>query len=51
MRELVAAGDMALHIGQISELHGARDRLEAVTVKSPDGETLVPATRCSRSTA
>ena len=42
MRELVAAGDMALHIGQISELHGAPPELEAVTVKSPKGEMLVP---------
>ena len=42
VRELVAAGDMALHIGQISELHGAPPELEAVTVKSPKGEMLVP---------
>src|SRR5262245_2098683 len=42
MRELVAAGDMALHIGQISELHGALPELEAVTVKSPKGDMLVP---------
>jgi thioredoxin reductase (NADPH) len=42
MRALVAAGDMALHIGQISQLHGTPPALEAVTIKSPKGETLVP---------
>ena len=42
MRELVAADAMALHIGQISELHGAPPDLEAVTIKSPKGEVLVP---------
>jgi thioredoxin reductase (NADPH) len=42
MLELVEAGEVALHIGQISELHGAGDRLEAVTIKSPAGEALVP---------
>jgi thioredoxin reductase (NADPH) len=42
MRELVGAGHMALHIGQISELHGPAPQLEAVTVKSPKGEMLVP---------
>jgi thioredoxin reductase (NADPH) len=42
MRELVATGAMALHIGQISELHGAPPDLEAVTIKSPKGEVLVP---------
>jgi thioredoxin reductase (NADPH) len=42
MRELVGAGHIALHIGQISELHGPAPQLEAVTVKSPKGEVLVP---------
>jgi thioredoxin reductase (NADPH) len=42
MLELVEAGEVVLHIGQISELHGAGDRLEAVTIKSPAGEALVP---------
>ncbi len=42
MRTMVAAGDMALHIGQVTELHGMAPALEAVTIKSPDGETVVP---------
>jgi thioredoxin reductase (NADPH) len=42
MRALVGADRMALHIGQISELHGTPPELEAVTIKSPKGETLVP---------
>ena len=42
MRELVAANEMTLHIGQVSELHGSAPSLEAVTVKSPNGETIVP---------
>ena len=42
MRALVAADRMALHIGQISELHGADGLLEGVTVTSKDGEVLVP---------
>jgi thioredoxin reductase (NADPH) len=42
MRTLVEADAMALHIGQIAELHGAGDALEGVTVKSKDGEVLVP---------
>ena len=42
MRELVAAGKMDLHIGQITELHGEGERLEGVTLKSPKGEALVP---------
>jgi len=36
MRELVAAGKVHLHIGQISELHGAGGQIEGVTLK-PDG--------------
>ena len=42
MRELVATDAMKLHIGQITELHGNAPDLEAVTVKNPDGETIVP---------
>lgn len=42
MRELVAADKMTLHIGQVTELHGAAPALEAVTIKSPDGEAVVP---------
>ncbi|MGI9509726.1 MAG: NAD(P)/FAD-dependent oxidoreductase [Geminicoccaceae bacterium] len=42
MRELVAADDMTLHIGQVTELHGDAPSLEAVTIKSPNGETVVP---------
>jgi len=42
MRALVDRDAMALHIGQIAELHGPGDDLEGVTVKSKDGEVLVP---------
>jgi thioredoxin reductase (NADPH) len=42
MEKLVAEGKVDLHIGQISELHGPGARLDGVTVKSPEGETLVP---------
>jgi thioredoxin reductase (NADPH) len=42
MEALVANGAIDLHIGQIASLHGPADRLDGVTVKSPDGETLVP---------
>ena len=42
MEALVRDGAIDLHIGQISGLHGPADRLDGVTVKSPDGETLVP---------
>jgi thioredoxin reductase (NADPH) len=42
MRALVDADRMALHIGQITELHGADGLLEGVTVTSKDGEVLVP---------
>jgi len=42
MRDLVAADTMKLHIGQVTELHGKAPDLEAVTIKSPDGETIVP---------
>ena len=36
MRRLVAAETMDLHIGQITELHGAKGQLEAVTVKDKE---------------
>lgn len=42
MRELVAAGEMDLHIGQVAQLHGEGEALEGVSIKSPKGETLVP---------
>jgi thioredoxin reductase (NADPH) len=45
MEELVAKGLIDLHIGQIAELHGPGRRLDGVTVKSPDGEALVPCDR------
>jgi thioredoxin reductase (NADPH) len=38
MRALVGAGKMRLLIGQVTGLHGADARLEAVTVKTKDGE-------------
>jgi thioredoxin reductase (NADPH) len=41
MRELVEAGEMDLHIGQITQLHGEGGELEGVTIKSPKGETLL----------
>jgi thioredoxin reductase (NADPH) len=38
MRALVAEGKIGLRIGQATQLHGAGSQLEAVTVKSKDGE-------------
>ncbi|MFA5901594.1 MAG: NAD(P)/FAD-dependent oxidoreductase [Hyphomicrobium sp.] len=38
MRQLVESGDVRLMIGQVGALHGAGDKLEAVTVKTKDGE-------------
>jgi len=38
MRALVGEGKMRLLIGQVTALHGAGDRLEAVTVKTKEGE-------------
>jgi thioredoxin reductase (NADPH) len=38
MRALVAAGSMQLLIGQVTGLHGADGILEAVTVRTKDGE-------------
>jgi thioredoxin reductase (NADPH) len=38
MRALAAEGKIRLLIGQVSALHGAGSRLEAVTVKTKDGE-------------
>jgi thioredoxin reductase (NADPH) len=45
MRRLVADGEMALHIGQVTRLHGEGGELEGVTIKSPAGEELVPCDR------
>ena len=42
MRALVAADRMALHIGQISELHGPATCSRASPSSSKDGEVLVP---------
>ncbi len=36
MRTLVKAGTMDLEIGQITQLHGNKGQLEAVTIKTPD---------------
>jgi thioredoxin reductase (NADPH) len=41
MRGLVADGRMRLLIGQVATLHGTDSRLEAVTVKTKDGEERV----------
>jgi thioredoxin reductase (NADPH) len=41
MRALVASGQIGLHIGQISALHGEPPHLEGVTVTSPAGEFMV----------
>jgi thioredoxin reductase (NADPH) len=38
MRELVAAGKMNLHIGQVTDLHGAVGVLSGATVKGKEGE-------------
>jgi thioredoxin reductase (NADPH) len=38
MRALAAAGDIRLMIGQVANLHGAGNKLEAVTIKTKDGE-------------
>ena len=38
MRALVDAGDMSLHLGQVTELHGSDGQLEGVTVKGADGD-------------
>ncbi len=38
MRALVADGKMALRIGQVTHLHGADSQLEAVTLKTKEGE-------------
>ncbi len=42
MREMVAAGDMRLLIGQMSGLHGSDGLLEGVTVKTKEGEERLP---------
>jgi thioredoxin reductase (NADPH) len=45
MRALVAEGKIALLIGQMSQLHGDGGQLEAVTVKTKDGESRIAANR------
>jgi thioredoxin reductase (NADPH) len=44
MRSLVAEGKMRLMIGQMTALHGTDGWLEAVTVKTKDGEERIPVT-------
>jgi thioredoxin reductase (NADPH) len=44
MRQLVADGKMRLMIGQVSALHGDGSTLEAVTVKTKEGEERVAVT-------
>lgn len=44
MRSLVAEGKMRLLIGQMTALHGDDGWLEAVTVKTKDGEERIPVT-------
>lgn len=44
MRQLVADGKMRLMIGQVTTLHGADGWLDAVTVKTKDGEEKIPVT-------
>lgn len=44
MRQLVAEGRMRLLIGQMTALHGSDGWLEAVTVKTKDGEERLPVT-------
>ncbi len=43
MRQLVAGGDMRLMIGQMTGLHGSDGALEAVTVKTKEGEERIVA--------
>ncbi len=45
MRKLVADGSMRLIIGQAIELHGAGGILEAVTIKTKEGEERLPFSR------
>jgi thioredoxin reductase (NADPH) len=42
MRALVESGGMALHIAQLKELKGSDGKLEAVSVKGPDGGYDIP---------
>lgn len=44
MRSLVANGKVRLLIGQMTALHGEGDQLEAVTVKTAEGDERVPCT-------
>jgi len=45
MRELVAGGNIDLHLGQISGLTGADGELSAVSIKGPAGEHPIPCER------
>jgi thioredoxin reductase (NADPH) len=45
MRQLVASGGMRLAIGQVTALHGAGAALDAVTVKTKDGDERLGVTR------
>jgi thioredoxin reductase (NADPH) len=43
MRALVETGDVRLMIGQVTELHGNGDTLQAATIKTKDGEERIDA--------
>jgi thioredoxin reductase (NADPH) len=43
MRTLVETGDVRLMIGQVTELHGNGDTLQAATIKTKDGEERIDA--------
>ncbi len=45
MFELVEAGKMTFEAGQLSALHGEDGQLSSVTIKAPDGEKTINATR------
>ncbi|HRD75086.1 MAG TPA: NAD(P)/FAD-dependent oxidoreductase, partial [Hyphomicrobiaceae bacterium] len=45
MRALVAEGKIALAIGQVTELHGADGMLDAVTIKTKDGDSRLACNR------
>jgi len=45
MRQLVAAGDMRLLIGQVTALKGEEGKLQAATVKTKDGEETITVDR------
>lgn len=45
MRQLVAAGEMTLELGQVTRLEGEDGQVERAIVKDADGERAIPATR------